>query len=101
MIDKEKVMAGIRCHSSQADFGCAGCPYASEVDDCSTCLADDTLKLLEEYEATREEDYVVVPRSWLAKFCTHISFKEPMWDEDRMREWNQLLLQQFGIQAKK
>ena len=56
MIDKEKVMAGIRCHSSQADFGCAGCPYADEVDDCSTCLADDILKLLEEYEATREYD---------------------------------------------
>ena len=43
---------------------------------------DPRFLLLEE-----QEGKVIVPFSWLVKFCSHIDFKEPMCDSEREQAW--------------
>lgn len=96
MPDREKVIKGLQQHFEGSMFDrCGECPYYEVADEpfqCRDALLMDILTLLKE-----QEGYVSVPFSWLVKFCTHIEFNEPMWDEDREKLWKQKLKQQFDI----
>lgn len=90
MTEREKIYKGLAACTNVYAV-CKDCPYR-EQRRCQYLLMDDVLNLLKE-----QKGYVTVPFSWLAKFCTHIDFKEPMTDKERELLWKQKLKQQFGI----
>jgi len=56
MVDKEKVIKGLSCHSwCQEGFDCNDCPYLGS-GACSELLAMDALALLKEQETTLDKE---------------------------------------------
>ena len=54
---------------------------------------------LEDKTDERPGANVTVPFSWLVKFCTHIDFPEPLYDEQREVLWKKKLKEQFGTEV--